>query len=320
MTNNYFKSMKNKEKPSDMDSIIKGSKYSHFYIKLDGTHIDLHYYVGEPIKMITREGNDVAHLVPYLVEELENCLLAEAYQGVFACELVHVDAVLNDPRSSWSLSRNVLGRKEYDHSLPKIQCVIYDVYESFKKDVTDSSYWDRLQLYMPKTIEVYSILKDLECGLTNFKIPTYIPMWMGKDYWKEFIETKKNEGLVLFDLYSYQEFDKTFAKMKPDINLDAVVLKMFEGKKGTRLEGKIGAFEIGLFKDNTIVSIGKVPTMSDTERTKWTQRMHDGFQVGDYVIEVTASEVTTGNKLRFPSYLRERTDKKYTECLWEQIE
>ena len=45
----------------------------------------------------------------------------------------------------------------------------------------------------------------------------------------------------------------------------------------------------------------------------------DSFGHEPYVIQVKASEVLPSGKLRFPSYVRERTDKSPKECLWEQL-
>ena len=314
--NPYFKKMKNKEKAYREDGscrvseIASSGKYTHAYLKYDGTHIDLEIKLPDSIRLLTREGNDVSHLVPYIVQDIRDNVLPSIKQDVvWSCEAVHLDYLTgNDwrPKETWSASRSVLGRKEYDPFQPQINLVVYD-------QLTDGFYSDRI-----RNIESHVFLSEY------LKTPYAYPVLQLEHLWEDLIEKNGCEGFVLFD---NRMTNSEFTKLKPEnVDIDCVVLRYHEGKKGTRLEGKLGAFEVGLYKeDGSLVSIGKVPTMTDEERVKWTERMQLDIDAGmpdephPFVIQVKASEVLPSGKLRFPSYVRERTDKSPKECLWEQL-
>ncbi len=325
MTNTYFQRTINKEKAEDekgnslIPYIINSNKYDEYYHKFDGTHLDLYIYQDEPIKLITREGNDVSHLVPYLIKRLERDF---TYEGVFACEAVHLSVVDSDPKDSWSASRRVLGCKEYNKDEPEIDLIIYDVYEHDRQDVTNKSYIERKVFHMPKSngTRIY-IPFATDCqGIKGVYVPISYSIESLELNWEYHILYDDKEGFVLVNTQEHVDFKRTFTKLKPLLDIDVVVTGFNEGKKGTRLEGKLGSFDVSLYKKGVLTFIGKVPTMSDTERVKWTNRMlDDTLSREKYVIQVKASEVTSGFKLRFPSYVRERTDKKPEECTWEQI-
>lgn len=332
----YFQRMTKQEKEEDLHKLHK--KYNSIYHKFDGTHVDLIFYENEPIRLLTREGNDVAHLVPYITEEIENSLNMFPYQGVYACELVNMERVHNAPQEAWSATRKVLGRKQYEPTLPKLWLVIYDMYENFRVDTTEMSYSNR-RLLMPKpSLTPHSFDLDyvyrVQGDLDYVYIPRCYPIEDLEIMWRWDVLTEKREGFVLFQDDAHVPFNKTFAKLKPKIELDAFILRIIEGKKGTKLEGRVGAFEVGVFKGYETISLGKVPTMTEEERTKWDirlQKMKDNPRnfyndnkkeliVGeDIVIQVKASELTLKNKLRFGSYMRLREDKKSIECDFEQL-
>lgn len=308
--NLYFKKMKNKEKAYREDGscrvseIAKSGKYTHAYLKYDGTHIDLEIKLPDSIRLLTREGNDVAYLVPYIIQDVRVNVLPKLNGDiVFACEAVNIEV---DPKKSWSHSRSILGRKEFDATLGYLNLVVYDIYVP--------------NMYEEKMWDLYVYFNESSFCMH----PRAFPVSDLERLWKEYVEDRKHEGLILFDALScYSEF----TKLKPEnVDIDCVVLGYHEGKKGTRLEGKLGAFEVGLYKeDGSLVSIGKVPTMTDEERVKWTKRMKYSWSIDSayddpYVIQVKASEVLPSGKLRFPSYVRDRTSEKSAkECLWEQL-
>jgi len=316
MSSQYFKKMKKKEKAFNekgelrLDEIVASGKYTHAMLKYDGTHIDLEIKLPDSIKMITREGNDVSHLVPYLVDDIRLRVLPRLKADItIACEAVNIGM---NPKKTWSHSRSVLGRKVYDDTLDKLSLIVYDIYDCLDHLREPANYY-----YKRRTL--YSLFKDsIFCGLPNQYSISRLEV-----IWNRYVEQLDFEGFVLYN--EYME-DYGFTKLKPEnVDIDCVVLGYHEGKKGTRLEGKLGAFEVGLYKpDGSLVSIGKVPTMTDVERVKWTERMKnwnnpDGYLDEPYVIQVRASEVLPSGKLRFPSYVREREDKRPEECLWEQL-
>lgn len=322
--NEYFKRTSKKLDIGYLESLskTKGGGFTHYYHKFDGTHADLHWYKGEPIKFITREGNDVSHLVPYLVEALENHKYMEAYEGVYACELVNLDVFMNNPKDTWSATRRALGVKEYKGNLENyVHCIIYDVYDRDKESVEHLTYLERLFIKMPSVGEPckYNEYVHSINDLKGFYIPQKLPIHTLPEAWETHIVTAKREGFVVFNINAEVKWEHTFNKLKPGIDVDCVVTGYNLGAKGKQHDGKLGAFDISLYKDGKLVSIGKCPTMTQSERDRWTERMLNNDKT-PYVIQVHASEVTTGFKLRFPSYVRERTDKKPEECLWGQLD
>lgn len=320
--NLYFKRTSKKATEADISDIISDKLYSHFYHKFDGTHVDLHWKKGEPVQMITRDGNDIAHLVPYLTEAIEKAEYMEAYQGVYACELVNLHLVVTNPKDSWSASRRALGVKEYKGNEENyVHCVMYDVYERDSENVEHLPYLERLYKLMPPVGDqtVYSDFVGSVQNLDGFYIPKPIDIKGLQEAWDYHVLASKREGFVLFNMSGNVKWEHTFTKLKPDLDIDCVVTGYNLGAKGKQHDGKLGAFNIGLYKDGKLVDIGKCPTMTQSERDRWTERMLNKDTV-QYVIQVKASEVTTAGKLRFPSYVRERTDKKPEECIYEQLD
>ena len=322
--NDYFKRTKLKLVGSQdvADELSKGDKYTHAMLKFDGTHAEL--IIDDEVRFITRDGNDVSHLVPYLVDTINKWEYKLAYYGVYACELVHLDVVRDNPKDSWSASRRVLGGKTFKEEQPEIQCVIYDVHEKlYLESEEDTAYFYRraqLPIALPKdtVLETYAMECDKLC---NFYIPRlYATKHLGS-LWSEDITRMKREGFVLCNPYIETPWDKTFTKLKPLMDVDCVVMGYNEGTKGTKNEGKCGSINVGLYKDGVLTPIGKVPHMTDAEREVFTERMlfNVSCECAKTVIQVECAEITSGFKLRFPNFVRERTDKFAEECKWEQI-
>lgn len=335
--NEYFKRTKQKIVGSLAVAKELHKKFTHCMVKLDGTHAEL--IIGNnTVQFITRGGIDVTHLVPYLVSSFNSFALLEAYRGVYACELVHLDKVLNDSKDCLSASRRVLGCDKYNPNEPELQCVIYDVHSKVYVDVPQDNYFAR-RMMLPKVNDwrsnQYAKYVDPCIDLPNVYVPTMFDISMATEIWEKEIINRGCEGLMCVNLDNRVAWDKTFTKVKPLIDVDCVVMGFIKGTEGTKNEGKVGSILVGVYKEDVLVPIGKVPHMTELQRDYWTDRMRmittDCYDVqdntklfmrnpkGDYVIQVECAEITKAFKLRFPNYVTDRKDKEAQECLWEQI-
>ena len=316
--NEYFKRTKKKLVGSLAVARELHKKFTHCMLKLDGTHAEL--IIDNDVRFITRDGNDVSHLVPYLVSSFANWKHREAYRGVYACELVHIDKTLNDPKDCLSASRRVLGCKEFNQNEPELQCVIYDVHQREYHDVPQTDYLAR-RLLLPTyhCDEGHIVNKCFD--LDNIYTPTILKLDEidMKQVWQYSIVEKQREGYIVFNADKAVEWDKTFTKVKPLMDVDCIVMDFVEGSVNTKNEGKVGSIRVGLIHPKKgLTAIGKVPHMKEHERDYWTRIWIEGL-VHNQVIQVECSEITKAFKLRFPNYVTIREDKTPDECEWEQI-
>lgn len=311
MKNEYFKRTTKKLVGTDelLKEIAKGKKYTHYMLKYDGIHAEL--IIGETeTKFITRSGQDVSHLIPYLVKGIDSLGHREAIRGVYACELVHIAEVKTNPRNSWSKAMQVLGSDNYRPELDRINCVIYDVHEMEYKEINPRSYVQRRLTIPMKIPEGFDIAPCLEIdGIA--------------DDWQFAIIDNKCEGFVLFNVNAEVDWSKTFTKIKPKIEGDVIVTKINEGTKGTKNEGKCGSLAISVYKQGKFHSLGNASGMTQDERDYWTNELLAGYNrislFNLKIIQVEASELTQDGKLRFANYIRLREDKVYSECNYEQF-
>jgi len=311
MINNYFKRT-TKKLVGTLDllkEISKGTKYTHYMLKYDGIHAEL-IISEDTTKFITRDGKDVSHKIPYLVKAIDNWKHREAYIGVYACELVHLNEVKTNPRNSWSKAMSVIGSKDYRPELDEINCIIYDVHERLYANVDKRNYFNRWLKYPISLPELF------------FKAPYKDVSEIHLD-WEYAIMEMKCEGFVLFDINANVDWDKTHTKIKPKIEGDVIVTKINEGTKGTKNEGKCGSLSIAVYREGKLHNLGNVSGMEQTERDYWTVCAEQGYNLNDIeymkVIQVEASEVTQAGKLRFSNYIRLREDKEVRDCDYTQF-
>lgn len=105
-------------------------------------------------------------------------------------------------------------------------------------------------------------------------------------------------------------------KLKPIQTVDAIVLEVLEGV--SRNSGRLGSLKIGVIDGSGgIHCLGNVGTgFSDSQRDAFWR--DDGIHEGD-VVEVSFDSVGARGKLRFPRFIRLRTDKPSRECVIGQI-
>lgn len=105
-------------------------------------------------------------------------------------------------------------------------------------------------------------------------------------------------------------------KLKHLKRLSAIVVGFKEGK-GSR-DGKVGALELALIDDSTIVSIGRVGTgFTSDELDVLAERINLGEP---FAVEIEYANVTDDLKLRFPSYVGIRDDIEVLSCTVDQID
>lgn len=331
--NPWFKRTTKKLGVEDIPSLVAGkhkSKSTHFYHKFDGTHVDVDLRDRWNITMTTRDGNDIAHLVPYIIDDIKNNPYWNMYEGVFACELVSLDEVMLNPKNVWGKTRTAIGVKEYSPELPKVQLVLYDVYEFEGNDVSELTYSERSSYCMPSSEA--NGQANIYCEYTQ-RIPFSEFVYLPRAYeikelpvfWEHHIVDSKREGFVTFDMTPREvalKWEHTFNKVKPKIDVDCIVTGFILGKTGKNI-GRVCTLQVAVYKEGKLFDIGKVSGMKEDEIIMWTERMNCEASLlsesSSYVIQAKATEVTVKGKLRFGSYDRERTDKRPDECLFEQL-
>jgi ATP-dependent DNA ligase len=125
----------------------------------------------------------------------------------------------------------------------------------------------------------------------------------------EAIDDHGVEGLILKDWEAVYTWDRTFAwtKVKRFYDVDCRVVTTYPGRKGTRLEGKMGGLTVvGFLESGERVEANVGSGFSDEDRalTDW---------VGQTIVvkyqEVSRAKNKTVASLRFPTYERRRDDK-----------
>ena len=118
------------------------------------------------------------------------------------------------------------------------------------------------------------------------------------------------EGGMIKDIDAVYECKRTYSlqKLKPMETIDLVVIGVEEGKKGTALEGTLGALIVD-FEGNP-VNVGSGFKIVNGERDDLWARRNDLI---DRTIEIKYQEITSNQKgtksLRFPTFVKFRDDK-----------
>lgn len=159
-----------------------------------------------------------------------------------------------------------------------------------------------------------------------------MPAWFGlslseKEELFYLITDVKGEGLILKDPNEKYNSPKNWYKMKIDFPADVVFTggyKMGEEGKTSKMVGKVGSLEVGVYKNGELEPIGWVSAIMDGEdkldqitdevisgrlRGRVIECRHNGTQAKpDSPLKVT---------LRHPRFRRWREDKNATDCTLE---
>lgn len=126
------------------------------------------------------------------------------------------------------------------------------------------------------------------------------------DAWELYAEARElgHEGLILKQKGSTYQPGKTegWVKVKPEETLDLLVVGVYEGKPGTKYEGKAGGIIVRYLGVDTEVGSG----LSDEQRGLWLKNPE---LVVNSVAEILFHEITPAGKLREPRLKKVRTDK-----------
>ncbi len=117
------------------------------------------------------------------------------------------------------------------------------------------------------------------------------------------------EGIMVKNLDAHYQFKKGYnwMKLKEEDTIDLEIVGFEEGKKGTKNEGKLGAF-IGRLPNGGTVNVGG--GIKDDEREEyWNNRKKI---LGD-IMEVKFQKKTRDGSLQHPNFVRFRHDKRRNE-------
>lgn len=127
---------------------------------------------------------------------------------------------------------------------------------------------------------------------------------------------------------------KDWVKIKREVEFDLVVGGFTKGE-GWR-SPLFGALVVGAYKNSTLVYVGRIGSGFSTDEFAHILKDLHPIKRSPFesypdlnevtwvqptlVVEVRAMEVTNGGSLRAPVYLRTRTDKPPSQCLYDEIE
>lgn len=155
---------------------------------------------------------------------------------------------------------------------------------------------DAVQRYLAQHAERFPMLMVNE----RFELDTV------EDAWELYEQARElgHEGLILKQKGGFYTPGKTEAwvKVKPEETLDLLVVGVYEGKPGTKYEGKAGGIVVRYKGVDTEVGSG----LGDDQRELWFKQPE---LVVNSVAEIVYHEVTPAGKLREPRFKSVRKDK-----------
>lgn len=133
-------------------------------------------------------------------------------------------------------------------------------------------------------------------------------------------ETREHgmEGVIAKQINSRYEFGKRSKQWLKFKNLYRVTCLVAGYTPGTGSRSDFGAMELALLDGDTPVSVGRVGTgFTEPEIAKLKAALDRGDLL---VVEIEATNQTSGGVLRFPVYKGVRTDVLPTDCKIEQLQ
>lgn len=315
--------------------------------KYDGTRVQIHFdRTKNEIKTFTRNLEESSYMFP----ELKNMGdWVNADQIILDCEAVGIDK-----KTGKVLSFQVTITRKRKHEVAEtaanvpLRFFLFDILNLDGQSLVDSPYYERREV-LSKVIKKNDVLvvDDFERADDPSEVQE-----MHDRYLKEGFEgavIKKWDGTYLpgrqgWNWVKIKEAEGSSGKLAD--TLDLVIMGYYYGK-GKRSGFGIGAFLVGLKKEDKWVSIAKIGTGLTDEEFKLLKKELDSHvsleKPKDYfvegnlkadvwvdpsvVVEVAADELTKspshsgGLALRFPRLVKFRNDKKPEQSTtWKEVE
>jgi DNA ligase-1 len=123
------------------------------------------------------------------------------------------------------------------------------------------------------------------------------------------------EGIILKNLDSVYVEDKkptnSWYKLKLVDTFDGIVTGYNAGTG--KYEGMIGSLKVCQYKDKQLIEVAECGGMTDELRKAFKVRLDRGEK---FIIEFAAQETEGNNRYRHPRFVRERTDKNASQCIY----
>jgi ATP-dependent DNA ligase len=201
---------------------------------------------------------------------------------------------------------------DYQNAHGKALYVVFDVLFFKGVDVRWTSYGVRRE-----------ILEDICKEIDNSHITVVGRMLSNKRIFYEDILETGGEGIVLKNIKA--PYGELWAKAKRESTYDVVIMGFAEPEKFTQkvtgettlsrfaLHGWVGSIRFGQWKNGKLTEMGTCSGMSDEIREMFSKNPEDFINT---VIEIKAQERTESGAFRHPAFVRIRSDKESSDCVF----
>lgn len=154
------------------------------------------------------------------------------------------------------------------------------------------------------------------------------------------ISPTSTEGLAMWDMVQNLGLEGLIVKRRDrdysggryggwfkvkDLKRVTCIVTGMHGATGSK-EGMMGALDLALLDDSTLVEVGKVGTgFTDADREQWQEFFdstpdYSPHEMGALTVEVEYLNLTNDGRLRMPSYKGTRHDVDASDCTYDQLE
>lgn len=314
--------------------------------KYDGTRVQIHFNkLKNEIRTYTRNLEESSPMFPELFSMKD---WVKADEVILDCE-----AVGYDPKTGKVLpfQMTITRKRKHDVALTAksipLRFFVFDILSLDGKSLIERPYFERRKILADVIRKNDVIVPDEYINTSDSdKVQELHDMFLEEGFEGAVIKMWKGEylpGRQGWNWVKIKEAEGTTGKLSD--TLDLVILGYYSGR-GKRTGFGIGAFLVGLLKDESWVSLAKVGTGLTDEEFRNLKRRLDGLEVANkpsnylvsgtlvpdvwvepsVVVEIAADEVTKspshagGIALRFPRLIRFRDDKGPKEATtWKEV-